>query len=191
MIRLTCLVGLIRTLSAAGLPVPGSVVVSDPADMSSLVRARPRFAKPVFGSHSDAVRLLSAGDTLPRDGGPWLLQDAVPGPGYVYKVYVVGQHAAVVRAGPRDDAGRRSRQLVSTPASSLIDIARAVGRACDLTCYGVDLVPAPDGPVVIDVNPFPGFRGLTTIAAPWVADTITSMMVPVDRPPPVTGCRVR
>ncbi len=39
-------------------------------------------------------------------------------------------------------------------------LARRVGSALNLDIYGVDVVPGPDGPIVIDVNPFPGFRGV-------------------------------
>ena len=36
----------------------------------------------------------------------------------------------------------------------------AVVRAVGLHLAGVDLVIGPDGPTVVDVNPFPGYRGV-------------------------------
>ena len=36
---------------------------------------------------------------------------------------------------------------------------QAVGVTLGLEVYGVDLVPTADGPVVVDVNAFPGFKG--------------------------------
>jgi ribosomal protein S6--L-glutamate ligase len=39
------------------------------------------------------------------------------------------------------------------------DIVRAAGEALGLRLFGVDLRADAGAPVVIDVNPFPGFRG--------------------------------
>jgi ribosomal protein S6--L-glutamate ligase len=40
-----------------------------------------------------------------------------------------------------------------------IRAARDAGAALDLRLYGIDLLITGGRPVVVDVNPFPGFRG--------------------------------
>jgi ribosomal protein S6--L-glutamate ligase len=73
-------------------------------------------------------------------------------------------------------AARRRSALESTDKSSdeLLDpadlpeewtrVARAAGAALGLELFGVDLLITGGRPVVIDVNPFPGFRGARTPA---------------------------
>ena len=68
-------------------------------------------------------------------------------------------------------AARRRSALESTDKSSdeFLDpadlpedwtrAARDAGAALGLQLYGVDLLITGDRPVVVDINPFPGFRG--------------------------------
>jgi ribosomal protein S6--L-glutamate ligase len=51
----------------------------------------------------------------------------------------------------------------------------AVGPALGLTVYGVDLRIHDDRPVIVDVNGFPGFRGLPS-AVPALLDTIRARL---------------
>jgi ribosomal protein S6--L-glutamate ligase len=44
------------------------------------------------------------------------------------------------------------------------DLARAAGSAFGLELYGVDVLVGESGPVVVDVNPFPGFRRFPSAA---------------------------
>jgi ribosomal protein S6--L-glutamate ligase len=53
----------------------------------------------------------------------------------------------------------------------LEEIARSCGRALGLGLYGLDLVEGPEGPVVVDVNTFPGYKGVPDVA-PLIADYI-------------------
>ena len=41
-----------------------------------------------------------------------------------------------------------------------MELAFEVGRVLDAHLLGVDVLRTPDGPVVVDVNAFPGFRGI-------------------------------
>jgi len=40
------------------------------------------------------------------------------------------------------------------------DMVQAIGRAFDLRLYGVDLLLTEHGPMIVDINSFPGFRGV-------------------------------
>ena len=51
------------------------------------------------------------------------------------------------------------------------DIALRCGAAFGLGLYGLDLIETPRGPFVVDVNYFPGYKGLPD-AAEAVADHV-------------------
>ena len=46
----------------------------------------------------------------------------------------------------------------------LTEIAIRCGKALGLSIYGVDVVLNGNGPIVVDVNYFPSFRGVRDIA---------------------------
>jgi glutathione synthase/RimK-type ligase-like ATP-grasp enzyme len=50
-------------------------------------------------------------------------------------------------------------------------IALCCGRVFGLGLFGVDIIEGPDGPVIVDVNSFPGYKGVPN-AAPLIADYI-------------------
>lgn len=58
-----------------------------------------------------------------------------------------------------------------TPDHDLVGLALAVAGALNGHMLGVDVIRTPAGPVVVDVNGFPGFRGVEG-AAPLVAEHI-------------------
>jgi glutathione synthase/RimK-type ligase-like ATP-grasp enzyme len=51
------------------------------------------------------------------------------------------------------------------------EIALRCGEAMGLSLYGLDVIESPDGPVVVDVNYFPGYKGVPGAAAA-IADHI-------------------
>jgi ribosomal protein S6--L-glutamate ligase len=51
------------------------------------------------------------------------------------------------------------------------EIALACGELLGLGLYGLDVIESPDGPVVVDVNYFPGYKGVDGAAAS-IADYI-------------------
>jgi glutathione synthase/RimK-type ligase-like ATP-grasp enzyme len=53
------------------------------------------------------------------------------------------------------------------------DAAVRTGAALGLGLYGLDVIESPDGPVVVDVNYFPGYKGVPDAAA-MIADHIDS-----------------
>lgn len=85
------------------------------------------------------------------------------------KVYVVGDRVAgVLRPWPatslQDKVGRPFK-----PTRIERGIAMSVGEELGLEIYGVDLLASVTGPVVVDVNAFPGFKGARG-AEIWLAD---------------------
>jgi ribosomal protein S6--L-glutamate ligase len=55
------------------------------------------------------------------------------------------------------------------------ETARRAAACCGLVCYGADFVVGPDGPVLVDLNAFPGYRGVEAGPA-WVADAVLDQL---------------
>lgn len=97
-------------------------------------------------------------------GGPYLVQPFILNEGFDRKLYVAGR---VVRGllkpsplAPGQPPQHTTRGAPFEPDAALAEMARRVGEASGLELYGVDVLLGEAGPVVVDVNPFPGFRGV-------------------------------
>jgi ribosomal protein S6--L-glutamate ligase len=167
-------------LSAAGVPVPASYLI-DPAGRGgedggpgpgAADVGRGWVSKPVFGWHGTGVRFhqrlsdaLAAQGTAPAGSG-WLVDDGtrlvqrrVGADEPDLKVYVAGERmfAAAKVFSSASFASDQVRPVELDSAQR--DVVRAAGAALGLRLFGVDLRADAGAPVVIDVNPFPGFRG--------------------------------
>jgi ribosomal protein S6--L-glutamate ligase len=93
---------------------------------------------------------------------PVIVQEFLAGDGWDWKLWVIGNHLAGAR---RRTALEESRgedhpvQLDDLPAGWL-KLARDVGALFGLELYGVDVLATARGPVVVDVNAFPGYRSV-------------------------------
>jgi ribosomal protein S6--L-glutamate ligase len=98
----------------------------------------------------------------PRNQESFILQDFVLGDGSDIKLWVVGEQVfAARRSTPLDATVAESFPLpAEILPSDWRSLALEIGRVFDLRLYGVDLLMTEDGPVVVDVNSFPGFRGV-------------------------------
>ncbi len=62
--------------------------------------------------------------------------------------------------------GRKAQKVAPCPISGEVRrIVLQCGRILGLRLYNVDLVAAPDGPQVVDVNFFPSYQGVPGAAA--------------------------
>ncbi len=84
----------------------------------------------------------------------------MPGDGWDRKLFVVGRyvHGTLRRWPARSLTEKLGRPL--HPDAELTALALAAGRVFGLCDYGVDVIDGPDGPVIVDVNAFPGFKGV-------------------------------
>jgi ribosomal protein S6--L-glutamate ligase len=161
---------------AAGIPFPKTWFASRwglldqiPADSYPLV------VKPNNGSSLKDVYRVDSPEELAQldidDSSRMLAQPYLPNPGYDVKVYNTGDEvfATVKRSPLHPGAEVVEEQIPVTP--ELRSLALAVGRAFGLDIYGLDVVEAPDGWVVLDVNDFPSF-GMVPEAAWRLARTV-------------------
>ncbi|MDQ2903983.1 MAG: alpha-L-glutamate ligase [Ktedonobacteraceae bacterium] len=113
----------------------------------------------------DKVRTLAELQALAPQWSqePVVLQEFVPGDGWDIKLWVIDQQifAARRRTPLETNASKEDFPLAPTELpAEWVRITREVGRAFDLRLYGIDLLETARGPMIIDVNSFPGFRGV-------------------------------
>ncbi len=162
-----------RRLRANRIPAPRCWVTGDLSLLRTEAEARPLVVKPVRGMHGAGVRIvdgLDELDALPPPSAPILVQEHVPGGGEDLKVYVAGEHVFAVRK-PFSATSFSEPGRPWVVDDEVRDLALRCGRAFGLGLYGLDIVQGPDGAAVVDVNYFPGYRGVSG-AAPAVADYI-------------------
>lgn len=161
-------------LVAGRLPLPATVIARSWAEVRAL-GGQPLIVKQFYGSGGSGV-LPAPDGSVPVQApfaGPYLVQELIRGDGIDRKIYVVGGNTAGVlrRWPPIGLHGRLGTAFTPTP--DLAEIARATGAVLGLEVFGVDLVVSTAGPMVVDVNAFPGFKGVPG-AARWIARHLVS-----------------
>ncbi|HEV7187233.1 MAG TPA: ATP-grasp domain-containing protein [Blastococcus sp.] len=158
-----------EALDRAGVPAPRSWSVPALRDLAPEEAALPwpLVVKSRTSSRRDLVRLVGSpeelAELLPEWGEePVVAQEFAANDGFDIKVWVIGADLSVARRRSALESIDKSADEFLEPAdlpAEWIRVARDAGAALDLQLYGVDLLISGGRPVVIDVNPFPGFRG--------------------------------
>lgn len=117
--------------------------------------------------------------------------ERVPHSGDDLKVYVAGAWlAAIKRPFPAETLAEK-RGRPATPPPAVDEIAREVGRLLGLSCYGCDFIRSADGWVLVDVNAFPGYKGLDAAPQAVAAEIERVVADGTSRPSPVAMAAVR
>lgn len=77
-----------------------------------------------------------------------------------YKAYAIGDYVHAIK---RIFPAKTKEEKLGTPVGDdpeLVDLVRRCGKLFGLQLYGVDLVKTPKGYSVIEVNCFPGYKGV-------------------------------
>lgn len=176
--------------AAFGIRTPRTWVSAEPDRLQAIVGPGRLVVKPYNGYHGYGVRFLDhAGQLaeLPRTDTAVIVQERVAGADDL-KVYVIGDDVFGVRKvfDPHSH-GRAGVPVTLSPA--VVDVARCCGAAFGFGLYGIDVVETDDGPVVIDVNGFPGYKGVPDAAERlcdyilrYAAGAIQLQLPPLARP---------
>ncbi len=153
---------LLLRLARAGLPVPSHYHCDGWAEARSAAAARSVVVKAADGTIGRGSRVLFNDKTAlppePPFPGPYVVEDRVAHDGTDRKLYVAGSHCfGLLKSWPRP---HEAVARPFSPSLELRSLALATGRAAGLDIFGVDVVIGPDGPVIVDLNVFPGFRGI-------------------------------
>jgi len=177
-----------RRLRAAGVPVPRTWVTGDLDLLRRIAAETPLIVKPYLGHRGAGIHLVrkpsDLRDLSPEDG-PIMAQEYVVGQGEDVKLYVVGDNVFAVRK-PFSPTSFTVPGRPCAVDSDLRAIALRCGEALGLGLYGLDVMEGAGGPVVVDLNYFPGYKGVPDVA-PLIADYIERFAVgeeTLEMPPP-------
>jgi ribosomal protein S6--L-glutamate ligase len=127
--------------------------------------------KPYLGHRGlgiHVVRTPAELDRIPPPEGAVVVQEFIEGSDEDLKLYVVGDEVYGVRK-PFSPTSFTVPGRPCAVSDEAYEIAIRVGRALGLGLYGIDVIEGPAGPVVVDVNYFPGYKGIPDVAAPIAA----------------------
>jgi ribosomal protein S6--L-glutamate ligase len=158
-----------EALDRAGVPAPDTRFVPALRHLTEdgVAPSWPLVVKSRTSSRGDLVRLVSdpsaLAELLPEWGDePVVAQEFAASDGYDIKVWVIGEDLSAARRRSALETIDKTADEHLDPAALPADwtrAARGAGAALGLQLYGVDLLITDGRPVVVDINPFPGFRG--------------------------------
>lgn len=167
-----------RVLEAAGVSVPETYITSHPRQLAGVLDAGPLVLKPYRGSQGRGIHIVWDADELddiPADEGPVFAQRYHKPEGEDHKIYVIGgQMFGVKRIFP----AKTYEEKIGEPftiSSELREIALRCGRAFGVELFGFDVIMSGGKPYVVDIQSFPGFKGVPD-AALRLADYIYSAL---------------
>jgi ribosomal protein S6--L-glutamate ligase len=162
-----------RLLAEAGVPAPRTWVTYDFSLVESLLAETPLIIKPYMGHRGAGIQIVRTPEELAKVAAPEqpvVVQEVVEGDGEDVKVYVVRDQVFAVRKVFSEDSFTKVGRPVPVSAE-IRDIASRIGKACGLALFGLDVIESKRGPYVVDVNYFPGYKGVPN-AAPLIANCI-------------------
>ena len=179
----------LRILAQHDLPIPPSLTVGSAAFLEDTVAEMgdyPFILKPFYGTHGRGIMLLDTPTSLTSAVGAlcdlhhdYVIQSFVrEADGVDIRVLVVGGEAiaAMKRSAPPGEFRANIHKGASGKAFMLPDeyncLAIKAAAALELEIAGVDLLETNDGPVVLEVNPSPGFEELESVTGLDIAAAI-------------------
>ena len=136
----------------------------------------PLIIKSYYSHRGDLVAKVDTLEQLQALGTQWgqepiILQEFAESDGWDIKIWVIDQEVFAARRrtpleadAPKEDIPLTADEM---PADWL-HIALEIGRVFNMHLYGVDLLVTAQGAIIVDVNGFPGFRGVPGAASALV-----------------------
>ncbi|PZP13750.1 MAG: hypothetical protein DI611_14045 [Brachybacterium faecium] len=150
-------------LERAGVPVPPSVTVEAWAEVRQTAGTEHVVAKALAGPGRGATVVAGNSATLPADPpflGPFLVEPRLATDGTDRKLYVAGDQVRGLLKPSTLEHPHTTSGTPFRPDAALTELALETARVVGGHLLGVDVIATPNGPVVVDVNGFPGFRGV-------------------------------
>jgi ribosomal protein S6--L-glutamate ligase len=149
-----------QRMQTTGIPAPESWVTGDLTLLMPIAAQKPLIIKPHIGGRGMGVHVVHNPHELslitpPQE--PLLIQEYIEGP--EMKLYVIGEQVF----GVRKPFSATSYMLAGQPAhvsQEAREIALRCGRVFGLGLYGLDIIESAHGPVVVDLNYFPSYKGV-------------------------------
>ena len=156
-----------RILQRARIPTPPAYAAARPSDLAPVLEDGAIVVKPARGSQGRGIRVVrdrAELEQLPAGSGPVIAQRYKAPDRFDHKIYCInGQVFGVEREWP----ARTYRQKLGRPltiSAELRDITLMSGRAFGIDVFGIDVIFSNGQAYVVDVNSFPGFKGVPDAA---------------------------
>jgi ribosomal protein S6--L-glutamate ligase len=128
----------------------------------------PLIIKSYYSHRGDLVDKVHSIGQLEALGAEWseepvVLQEFATGDGWDIKLWVIDQQIFAARRRTPLEANASREDFPIAPGElpgEWAHIALEIGRVFNMRLYGVDLLITERGPMIVDVNSFPGFRGV-------------------------------
>lgn len=177
-------------LEEHGLPVPRTIVTEGPDEA---LRAFYELGgdvvvKPLFGSRGIGSTRISDSDVATRIfravafyHGVLYLQEFVPHGFSDVRLFVVGNSviAAMHRVAQnwKTNVSLGARPVAFKPSEELEVLAVKTAQVVGCKVAGVDILESEKGPLIIELNSQPGWRGLQSVASGNIAEEIVKFVV--------------
>jgi ribosomal protein S6--L-glutamate ligase len=160
-------------MQAAHLPWPQTQAfstlaeaLSDPQALASV--SWPLIIKSRYSHRGDLVDKLKDISQLQPLAANWsqepvVFQEFIPGDGWDIKLWIIDRHVFAARRRTPLEAHASKEDFPIAENELPVawrELALAIGRAFKMPLYGVDLLLTEKGPLIVDINAFPGFRGV-------------------------------
>jgi ribosomal protein S6--L-glutamate ligase len=157
-----------KILQSAGVPLPETWFASRPEQLSGLLKEGRIVVKPFWAaSQGRGVQIITTEDelsTVTGEGGVIFAQRYHQPDGRDHKLYVIGDRVfGVRRVWPPKTLEDKLGEPFDVP-DEMREIALGCGRAFGVGLYGVDLIRSGGKSYVVDINTFPGFKGVPDAA---------------------------
>lgn len=170
-----------------GLPVPRTAVTASHDEALECFHelGGDVVVKPLFGSRGVGATRITDPDiaarvfrTITFHHGVLYLQQFIPHGGSDIRAFVIGDRV-VASMRRLSDNWKTNVSLGAKPVSlnlpeELEKLAVKAAKVIGCKVTGVDLIEGPDGPVIIELNSQPGWRGLQSVTKINVADEIVN-----------------
>ena len=146
----------------AGIPTPRSFMARRATQLSSIAEGSAVILKPYRGYHGVGITVAEGPEQLPDgDDDPEFVfaQEYLANARKDLKVFAIGDEIFGVRKEFSAESFLNPGDSVRL-TDEVVAIARECGKAFGLELYGLDIAENRDGPFVVDVNYFPGYRGV-------------------------------
>jgi len=128
----------------------------------------PQIIKSYYSHRGDLVEKVDSIHQLEALASKWsqepiVLQAFAAGDGWDIKMWVIDQQIfAARRRTPLEPNASKEDYPISPEElpAEWAHIAKEIGRVFNMRLYGIDLLMTEHGPIIVDVNGFPGFRGV-------------------------------
>ena len=158
-----------RLLQAVNAPLPQTWFASNPEQLAGLLKEGAIVVKPFWAaSQGRGVQIIKTEEELSavsREDGVIFAQRYHQPDGLDHKLYVIGEEVFGVRRvwPPKTLEDKLGEPFEAT--GQMREIALGCGRAFDVGLYGVDLITSNGKPYIVDINSFPGFKGVPNASA--------------------------